>query len=137
MSRRNLPGGLAVLATAPAAVAMAAPSTRRASTPRNRRSGPNPDAELIRVCEAHPAILAALDEHGSGADDCPLWLAYERSRDAIHAAVPLTLAGMVAKARAAKAEVRNPDGPEDPAGTPGATWSWDLLNDLLRLEGGA
>lgn len=117
--RRGLLGILAALTASPA-VAVAASSA---------------DAEMIRLCEAHPAILAALDVHGSGDDDCPLWLAYVRSRDAIHAAVPVTLAGIIAKARAAKAEAVNPEaGTEIPHGTPGETWAWDIVQDLLRLE---
>jgi hypothetical protein len=68
-------------------------------------------------------------------EDCPRWLDYERSRDAIHAVVPVTLAGMVAKARAAKIEARNVNGTENPEGSPAETWAWDLVNDLLRLEG--
>jgi len=119
MSRRNLLGGLAVLATAPA-VALAAPT---------------PDAELIRICEAHPAVMDAVSDLGSGRDDCPYWKAYERSRDAIFDAKPVTMAGMLAKARAAKAEARTPSGVEDPDNSPAELWAWDLVNDLLRLEG--
>ncbi|WP_043838366.1 hypothetical protein [Muricoccus aerilatus] len=118
--RRGFLGILAAVAVTPAAATIA----------------PSPDADLIRICEAHPAILKALDKHGSGEDDCPFWLAYVRSRDAIHTAVPMTLAGMIAKARAAKAEAFNSEsGTEIPHGTPGETWGWDIVNDLLRLEG--
>lgn len=96
----------------------------------------DPDAELIRICEAHPEKIRAAEEDSTYEEDCPLWLAYERSRDAIHAAVPMTLAGIIAKARAAKVEAANPEGgTESPSGTPGETWAWDLVNDLLRLEG--
>jgi hypothetical protein len=95
------------------------------------------DADLIRLCEAHPAIIRRAEEDSTYEDDCPLWLAYERSRDAIGAAVPVTLAGMVAKARAAKAEARNSNGTESPSNCPAENWAWDLVNDLLRLEGGA
>lgn len=59
------------------------------------------------------------------------------SRDAIHAAQPVTMAGMRAKALVAKAEARKPDGSEDPCSTPAEHWAWDLVNDLLRLTGGA
>jgi hypothetical protein len=44
---------------------------------------------------------------------------------------------MVAKARAAKAEARNSNGTESPSNCPAENWAWDLVNDLLRLEGGA
>ena len=128
MSRRTLLGSLAALVTVPvSANAVAA----------TRRPAPSPDAELIRICEAHLEIIRAAERDSTIEDDCPLWQAYERSRDAIHAAVPLTLAGVMAKARAAKAEALNPNGSENPEGTPAETWAWDLVNDLLRLEAGA
>ncbi|MBI0538985.1 hypothetical protein D9599_25875 [Roseomonas sp. KE2513] len=117
--RRGFLGILAAVAVTPAAAA----TTLSA------------DAGLIQICDAHPTVLKALDEHGSGEDDCPFWLAYVRSRDAIHTAVPVTLAGIVAKARAAKAEVFNPGSDtENPHGTVAETWAWDLVQDLLRLD---
>lgn len=60
-----------------------------------------------------------------------------RSRDAISQAKPMTLDGMRAKARAAKKEAQNPRGPESPNQFLAARWSWDLVNDLLRIDGGA
>jgi hypothetical protein len=57
--------------------------------------------------------------------------------DAISNAQPSTLEGLQAKACAAKAEARTPDGSEHPDGSIAAHWSWDLVNDLLRLTGGA
>jgi hypothetical protein len=112
--------------------ALAAEGARRTHPLPARR--PSPDAELIRICEGHKAVVEAL-QHCNCLKDCPRWQAYERSRDAIHAAVPVTLAGMVAKARAAKIEARNSDGTENPDGCPAENWAWDLVNDLLRLEG--
>ena len=97
----------------------------------------NPDAELIQICAGHAARIAAVNHGPDEEDDGPLWQAYQRSRDAIHAAVPVTMAGMVAKARAAKAEARNADGSESPSCCPAETWAWDLVNDLLRLNEGA
>jgi hypothetical protein len=93
------------------------------------------DADLIRICAEHAGHIAAVNEHGSGEDDCPLWLAYARSRDAIRAAVPLTVAGMVAKASAAKAEAACQDGIERYENCPAGDMAWDLVNDLLRLSG--
>jgi hypothetical protein len=93
------------------------------------------DADLIRTCAEHAGQIAAVNERGSGEDDCPLWLAYARSRDAIRAAVPTTVAGMVAKARAAKAEAACKDGTERYENCPAADMAWDLVNDLLRLSG--
>jgi hypothetical protein len=95
----------------------------------------NPDAELIAMCERHPALIDAAN--AETIDDGPAWQAYAASRDAISEAQPRALAGMRAKALAAKAEARMPDGSEHPAGSLAENWSWDLVNDLLRLTGGA
>src|SRR3712207_3460751 len=103
-TRRFVLGGLA---------AVSAPLASVAGSP----AAASPDAEMIRLCEAHPAVLVVLADYGSGQDDCPIWQAYVCSRDAIHAAKPVTLAGIVAKARAAKAEAFNPEtGTENPNG---------------------
>jgi hypothetical protein len=50
---------------------------------------------------------------------------------------PRTLEGMQAKARAAKAEALMPDGSEQPDNTIAAHWSWEMMNDLLQMPGGA
>lgn len=95
------------------------------------------DADLIRTCHLHPAYIKAYNLHGGDLEleKDPLWKAYEQSRDAISDFVPQSIAGMLAKAHAAKAEAANKDGTENPDGTMAATWSWDLVNDLLRLFG--
>ena len=123
-TRRAMLLGAAVLPGAAAAVPLV--------------SIPNPDAELIALCSRHPGLIAAFNtSNGDWSDNDPAWAAYAASRDAIHDAQPQTLAGMRAKALAAKAEALRPDGTEDPDGTAAAFWSWDLVNDLLRLTGGA
>jgi hypothetical protein len=66
----------------------------------------------------------------------PLWLAYVGTSKAIGVAAPQTLAGMIAKAKAAKAESLDPKGTENPEDGPAAHWAWDLVGDLLRLERG-
>jgi hypothetical protein len=68
-------------------------------------------------------------------DDDPNWPPYERSLRAISAAKPTTMEGVLAKARAAKAEARQPGGHEEPAGTRAEEWAWDLANDLLAIGG--
>ena len=99
---------------------------------------PSPDAELIALCAQHPALIAAFNtSDGDGSDSDPTWAAYAASRDAISDAVPQTFAGMRAKALVAKAEALSPDGTEHPSSTMAQPWSWDLVNDLLRLTGGA
>jgi hypothetical protein len=95
---------------------------------------PHPDAELIATCERHSALTDAAN--AEEIEDGPAWLAYSASRDAISEAQPQTLAGMRAKALAAKSDARTPDGSENPDGTMAETWAWDLVNDLLRLTGG-
>ena len=98
----------------------------------------HPEAELIALCNRHPALIAAFNacDQDSGPDN-PDWVAYEASMDAISEARPQTLAGLQAKALAAKAEALNPDGTEQPSNTIAAHWGWDIVNDMLRLTGGA
>ena len=98
----------------------------------------NPDAELITACAAHVENMNAVNSGGCATDDDddPCWQAYERTRNLISDAEPLTLAGMLAKARASVAEAQqvHADGMLDDAhGTMGEPWSWQLLKDLLRL----
>ena len=95
-----------------------------------------PDAALIALCAEHAANRAAFNQYGDlGRDDDPLGLAYGRTRDAISSARAQTMAGILAKAAAAKGEARNPDGSYDPEGTPAADWAFGVVNDLLRLHG--
>lgn len=100
--------------------------------------GAGPDTELIAICNRHPAVIAAFNacEQDSGPDN-PEWVAYKASMDAISDAQPQTLAGLQAKALAAKAEAMNPDGSEHPDGSIAAHWAWDIANDMLRLTCGA
>lgn len=124
-TRRALLLGAAVLPSAAAAALLASPLP------------PNPDAELIALCAWHPALLDAASTSPFIFDHCPAWEAYLASRNAIHDALPVTLAGMRAKALVAKIEARNLDGSEEPANTAAAHMAWELVNDLLRLTGGA
>ncbi|RYH05320.1 MAG: hypothetical protein EON57_07995 [Alphaproteobacteria bacterium] len=100
-------------------------------------STPNSDADLIALCARHSALFDAASTSPIIFDKCPAWEAYVVSRDAIHDALPATLAGMRAKALVAKIEARNLDGSEEPANTAAAHMAWDLVNDLVRLTGGA
>lgn len=99
--------------------------------------GENPDADLVRLCAEHVVNLRAYNSDRSDLDEDqnPLWRAYEATRDAIDAARPQSLVGMVAKAHAAKVEALEVDGAERPAHCPAADWAWDLVGDLLRLHG--
>ena len=100
----------------------------------------HPDANLIRLCEEHAANVAAYNTHGGmgGSDDPdPLWDAYKATRDAIYDTRPTTLAGVIAKARAAKADAAVEDGEDCPDGTPGQDWAWQLVCDLVDGRAGA
>jgi hypothetical protein len=97
-----------------------------------------PDADLIELCERHLANMAAIDANPSDWDESnPVWNAYDSTKDAITSARAQTLAGMVAVARVAKAEAAMPDGAEMHDCTMGGVWAWNIMNDLLRLHGGA
>jgi hypothetical protein len=93
------------------------------------------DAELIALCDRHIANHHAYNNSDPklNSDDNPLWPVYEATRDALDEAKPMTLAGLVAKARAAKVEAWSPTGHENYAGGRPREWSWDLVNDLLRI----
>ena len=95
----------------------------------------NPDHDLIRRCAEHPACMAAVKAAPDEEEDGPAWHAYERNRDAISAAQPQTLAGLIAKARAAKLEATFWDSFENIHDTMAEPWAWDLVNALLRLAG--
>ena len=103
------------------------------------RASDNPDGELIALCERHAIKRDNYNRSGGklAYEKDPLWSAYVATCDAIAAARPKTLAGVVAKARAAKAEAVGADGEEDPHATIGMHWAWDLVNDLIRLAGEA
>lgn len=93
----------------------------------------HPDGALISACAEHVANVEAYHgDDGEVACD-PLWLAYAQTRDTITDAKPQTMAGVLAKARAAKAEAMTLAGREDPQNGPAAGWAWDLVGDLLRL----
>ena len=130
----------ALLAHAVLPAAMATPFTLAAADAVDGRdpgrSGLSTDADLIALCEAHPARLAAFLADDRDPDDNPFYAAYQASQDAIGEAEPQTLEGLRAKALVAKLEATMPDGSEMPNGTVGGDWAWDLLHDILRLSGG-
>ena len=100
-------------------------------------TAPNPDAELIRVCEEHLFNLITYNRTPNKSDDyenCPLWAAYCRTYDFICAAEPQTMQGILAKARIARLEGISDCDP-DSFGFTCHAWAWDLLFDLLRVNG--
>lgn len=121
--RAALAGGIAALAARPAAAV------------------PNPDAELIAMCERLPRLIDAVNDATADVDQeagVPEFDAYAAALDYIRDATPRTLAGWMAKARAAKREALDIFGEEHPESTAAAEWAWDLMNDMLAmLEGRA
>jgi hypothetical protein len=99
--------------------------------------GPDLDAELVRLCVEHLARVQAVNDAADDQEDGPAWEAYVASRDAISQRRPATLAGMIAKARAAKREATLLDGSVVTPGSMAEAWAWDLVDDLLGLVGEA
>jgi hypothetical protein len=94
-----------------------------------------PDAAPIRLCAEHIANKDAFNASHLDHDVDPLWPPNCRTRDAVRAAKPLTIAGIGTNSHAIKSEVLNPDGSETPEDGLVARWAFDLVNDLLRLHG--
>ena len=97
----------------------------------------DPDAELIALCRKHVVSIAAVNEFGGLGDERdPYWRAYSSTKTAITAAMPATLAGLAAKANVAEAERSSgPDGEPELTSSIGEDWCWQLMDDLLRIEG--
>ena len=95
------------------------------------------DAELIRMCDAHAAKIDAANALVEDDDDQPDQVAYDRSYEFICNTKATTVAGVIAKARAAKAEAVRAriSGEECWEGGPAETWAQDIANELLELGG--
>ena len=91
------------------------------------------DAELIRICAEHIVNHREFNARAGEVpiDEDPRWAAYERTLDAICDSEPKTLAGIVAKARAAQVEATDPEGYEVPESEVPMIWS--IVKDLIRL----
>ncbi|MBV9748279.1 MAG: hypothetical protein JO157_05655, partial [Acetobacteraceae bacterium] len=121
----------ALLAGIPAAALVGAATVPALAT------AASPDAELIALCAQHIVNMNAYNRDGGHLEpeDDPLWHAYVQTRDAIDAAEPQTIEGILAKVSAAKAEAREPDGEDFDSSVAGA-WAADVVNDLIRLSAG-
>jgi hypothetical protein len=106
----------------------------------------HPDAAVIAVCNEYIVNLTAFATSWSGLEneDDPLWHAWNRTRDAVTAARPQTLAGLCAKVRAAMADALPPlaDGSADGECPKEFSygweeWAWQIMQDLLRIVGEA
>jgi hypothetical protein len=97
---------------------------------------PNPDAALIGACDEHRRLHGILNRQRDprDCDEMPEWGPYMAACAVIEAARATTLAGIVAKASAAKAEAWQPNGQDH--SEVAAEWAWAIVNDLLRLNGG-
>lgn len=98
----------------------------------------DPDAELIALCDEHIKNHRAFNLDGGHLENerDPLWASYERTYAPIDDAKPVTMAGVLAKARAAQNEAVNPNngGFDWDEGTY-LKWSSDVVDDLLRIAG--
>ncbi len=95
------------------------------------------DAELVRMCDAHAGKIAAVNS-GNKPDEHSDWKAYFASVDFINDTKATTLAGLLAKARAAKGEAMtyHSDGStEHWENCPAENWAPDVCNELLDLFG--
>lgn len=98
----------------------------------------NPDAALIAACDDYMRALATYNQHG-GQVDCdmdPLWHALEAAEERAADIPAATMAGLAAKARAAAAAGRMPDGSVNLGDSYAGNWPRRLVCDVLRLAGG-
>jgi hypothetical protein len=125
------PGRRAILAgsgLALAALALAEGASAASASGANR-----PDADLIQACAHHAINLRACNGGESTTEDPDARAAYEKTRDLIGDAEPQTMAGILAKCRAARDEATDGGYDEEWEGSMGAVWAIDVVNDLLRL----
>lgn len=105
----------------------------------------NPDAALIRLCDQHLANCRAYELQSDGRDCCadPLWHVVEGTQEALRDARPVTMAGVLALARLARATAGNEPGfsptaalHEIAGALPGyvVELAWQALDALLLLH---
>ena len=111
-------------------------STQSTDIPTPQQEQMSADHDLIQLCTHHIANCQALEACPLDPDESSHWAAYLSSNDAISHARPTSLAGLVAKARAAKREALQ-NGREDITNGSALVWGWHLVNDLIRLDEGA
>ena len=99
----------------------------------NIQTPDNADAELIRICAEHITNHAAFNARAGQVpiEEDVRWVAYKRTLFAICNSEPKTLAGIIAKAQAAKVEATDPEGYEVPEDEVPMIWS--IVKDILRL----
>lgn len=95
----------------------------------------NPDADLIRLCDALIAAGAAY-EHSDGnlePEDDPLWSAIQAIEEQLDGMQATTIAGVLAKVRVAASWARQPDGSENWSTSYTGDWPEQVCRDLLAL----
>ena len=123
MKRRGMAGALVGLGAVAAGLKECLPHPVQAAPG-------NPDAALIAACKLYPAVVAA--EGACEGDGNPADLAHTEVCAIIDSTPPQTMAGVLAKARAAScnkqtwAELRDWGGWEE-------DWAGEVAFDLLRL----
>lgn len=96
------------------------------------------DAELIAACDRFIEAWRTDGREGGLLDCevCPLWQALDRERNAVLALPAVTIAGVVAKARAAR-EVATLPGQIDYSDGIAGPFPGQVIEDLLRIAPGA
>lgn len=124
--RRLVAGGVA-----------AAAATAGASASAKRRDA-DCDGELIAACDRFIEAWRTYGREGGLLDCevCPLWQALDRERNAVLALPAVTIAGVVAKARAAR-EVATLPGQIDYSDGIAGPFPGQVIEDLLRIAPGA
>jgi hypothetical protein len=99
-------------------------------------SAEHPDAELIELCRRHKVNRIAFIMDERDCDENPHWEPYLATENAISEAEPVTMAGVIAKAKAAIHEATClRTGDQDWGDCTAAEWAADIVYDLLRLHG--
>jgi hypothetical protein len=94
------------------------------------------DAELVRLCAAYTAALDVIDNSKSvlEPDDNPAWRAAQAMEDRLLEIPATTFEGLMAKARVAQHQARQPDGSENYSDSYTGCWPEQIVRDLLRLK---
>jgi len=97
--------------------------------------GRHPDEDLFALSKAFLAAREAFNsaDNDLDAEHDPLWHAFEASEDALRAAVPDTLEGLVEKARVLRLDATGSDGTLVFAPVLAPSWAAPILADLTHL----
>lgn len=98
----------------------------------------NADAELIRLCAAYitASDIYNADCSGLNYEVDPLWHALERLEAQLEDLTASTFEGLLAKARVAQHQARQPDGSENYKSSFTGDWPERIIRDLLAMAEG-